>query len=327
MIRLLVILVSWAVSGGAQAHAVADGTVNIRLKEHVEIQATQLALSDVAVVIGGEAALANKIATLDLGAAPRVGATRRLERAALERLAARAVNGKIRIAWAGASRVVVTRRAQHRDGSVLAAKAGEYLLAELQHRYPDGTRIEVNPVGTSASLTLPAGTVAMAPRAVGAREVAKRMCVWLDVAVDGEFQRSIPVWLNVSVYRASVVARRALDAGEVVSLNDFSFSETDVTRVHGEPLMSDAALHRQRMRRRVSAGGVISARDIEPLPPVVRNQEVTVKVASGAVFIEAPGIAEEDGAIGDTILVRNPKSDSAFRAEIVAQGTVFVTAR
>lgn len=327
MARVLINRVFLAALIGAPAVGVTGGDLHIRLKESVEIQSTQLKLSDVAVVRGGERKFAKRIASLDLGAAPRVGAARRLERTGLERAVARAFNGNVYVSWDGAKRVVVTRRAQRFEGAVLAAQASEYLLAELQQRYTDETRVAVSPAGTFASLKLPAGTVTFAPRPLRTREVSKRMCVWLDVAVDGEFQRSVPVWFKVSAVRVTVVARRALQAGEVVSLNDFSFSEADIARVHGEPLMSDAELHKQRMRRRVSAGSVISRRDIEPLPPVVRNQAVTVKVASGAVFIEAPGVAEEEGGIGDTILVRNPRSDSAFRAEIVAQGTVFVTAR
>jgi flagella basal body P-ring formation protein FlgA len=51
---------------------------------------------------------------------------------------------------------------------------------------------------------------------------------------------------------------------------------------------------------------------------------VKVEVINGGAKLEAEGVAEAAGALGETITVRNPDSKRSFRARVEGPGKVSV---
>ena len=77
-------------------------------------------------------------------------------------------------------------------------------------------------------------------------------------------------------------------------------------------------------RRSIIAGTPLTDDMLQAPLEVERGALVSVIVQNGAAHIEAQGLAEQSGRIGDVISVKNPKSEQPFRARIIKTGTVVV---
>lgn len=77
-------------------------------------------------------------------------------------------------------------------------------------------------------------------------------------------------------------------------------------------------------RRLIIAGTPLTDDMLQAPLEVERGALVSVIVQNGAAHLEAQGVAEQSGRLGDVISVKNPKSEQPFRARIIKTGTVVV---
>jgi flagella basal body P-ring formation protein FlgA len=77
-------------------------------------------------------------------------------------------------------------------------------------------------------------------------------------------------------------------------------------------------------RQSIKSGAPILKNQIEPAPDVIRGDLVKVEVQSGAAHLVLDGRAQQNGAKGSTVLVRNVSSGRSFRAKVVEKGRVMV---
>ncbi len=77
-------------------------------------------------------------------------------------------------------------------------------------------------------------------------------------------------------------------------------------------------------RFEIRAGTVLTSRLLEAPKEVERGDTVSVLVQAPGARIEAAGVAEQSGARGSLIVVRNAKSGKKFRALVEDQDKVVV---
>jgi len=77
-------------------------------------------------------------------------------------------------------------------------------------------------------------------------------------------------------------------------------------------------------RRPIAAGTAIQKEWLDAPRLVQRGETVKVEVINGGAKLEAEGVAEAAGALGETITVRNPDSKRSFRARVEGPGKVSV---
>lgn len=227
----------------------------------------------------------------------------------------------------GASATTVERPAAEYPGTAFVEIARRFVHAQLSEQHPELSRIEVIAVGDFPSVRGPAGEWRVIARAIRGDALAKRVSVWVDLEVDGAVYRSLPVWVGINAYRSVIVARRAYRSKEPLMASDFAVAERDVAAVRGAPLALDADLGGLRARRPVPAGGIVQAADVEAQPPVVAHEEIDVRVVVGPIAIDTRAIAEEEGARGAYIRVRNPASALTYTARVVDRGKALVADR
>jgi flagella basal body P-ring formation protein FlgA len=229
---------------------------------------------------------------------------------------------------AARTRVSVQPRQESYAASALIGIAREYLLRQLREERPALARIEVEPVGEIADLRVPSGDVTVRPRPIRAGSaMSKRVCVWLDVNVNGKLERSVPVWLAVKAYAPALVAKRAIKPREKTGLGSFAVEERDVAEFGNAALATDGDLIDKRARTFIPAGAVVRIKDLERNPSVLAEEMVDVRVLAGPIFIETQAVAEQDGYIGDRVRMRNPTTASIFTARVVGEKAVVVTER
>jgi flagella basal body P-ring formation protein FlgA len=104
-----------------------------------------------------------------------------------------------------------------------------------------------------------------------------------------------------------------------LSLNNCTLKEIPFTSFRGKPLLAISTDHR--FRASLASDSLITDRQIEPKPIVLRNSKVSVQVRSDAVVVEFMATATQEGALYDIITIE--KADKKrVRAKIIGENSV-----
>jgi len=211
-----------------------------------------------------------------------------------------------------------------------AASAADALTAAARAHLeralaPGHEEIVIEPVPGRDLPALPEGDVTLKTRGCGRETPARRMCVWVDVWVGGARRSSVAVWFQVEARRKVPVALEAVPAGAAYDPAAFALELRDVAVLRGAPFSPAAHAGPLRVRRPLERGEVLLEHDVAAMPAVTRNQEVTIRLQTGGILVEAPGVALSEGGLGAMVRVRNPKSGEIYQARVVDSGVLAVT--
>jgi flagella basal body P-ring formation protein FlgA len=317
------LLLAAVLCGGAGACLAQRASV--KLFAQVELAGAGYTLGDVSAIDSADALLAYRLAQTRLGVTPRMGYSETVQRRRIVAVVERsdpALRGAL--SWSGAEAVTVRGRGQEIGAHVLIEAAKQALVDALA---PVSASIEVQPAGQLSNLRAPGDSVRISARAPDKPVPSRRMCVWVDVRIDGNDYRSVPVWFRVKATRPAWVARVPLRAGEPLRAADFAAEPIDLTEFESAPVPTTERIEQLRLRHPLNAGRPLLAAHVEQRPAVARNQSVEVKLVSGSIQLETAGIALGDARVGEVVKVRNPANNQSFGATVVADGKVLIQAR
>ena len=236
--------------------------------------------------------------------APAPGVERRFDIAELRRIAAR-------LKLSEPQRDICVSR------PVAAFDAGRVMEA-LRSHFPEA-RIELLDFSRQP---LPEGVLEF-PRS-GLRQ-APGGALWSG-SVQYAGRRRVAVWarVKVTVTEPRVVAAEDLARGRLIDssvLRLESREEFPSTEALAASLDEVAG---KTLRRPVRAGTAIRSGWLESAKAVLRGETVQVESQEGAALVQAPGVAQTSGGIGETILVLNSMSHKRFPARVTGRGKVTV---
>jgi len=136
-------------------------------------------------------------------------------------------------------------------------------------------------------------------------------------------QKSV-VTAQVSVSRPVVVARRQLASGSVIGAEDVAVEDRAVTSAQVDALSDPAQAVSHQLRRGVQRGEPLRAVMLTAASTVRRGDRVKLRLEHGALVIETAGRAEEEGAEGQWIRVRNLGSMREVLGRVGPDGVVHV---
>ena len=153
----------------------------------------------------------------------------------------------------------------------------------------------------------------------GPRPVGTEVLILAWKRLDGSTLRRD--WVQVRVRRVErmAVARRRIERNEVP---DSSCLKMEWRETFGaEPPPPDPfGSSPLRLRTGVGPGQILTSRQLEPVPTVVRGQRVTMASSREGALATVEGIAQEDGSAGTSILVLSPFG-RRIRCRIQPDGT------
>lgn len=304
----------------------AAARITVSFDDTVTVEREQLTLGDIARISGDEP-MRSQLRELAIGSAPRAGLTRRFEREALAALVRERLGRVSAVEWTGAEETIVQRAAVVHPADRFVEPAREALERHVRGRYAGLTRVDAVPVALTKPVTLPKGELSLTVRPLRGETLSKRVCVWVDVRVNGVAATSLPIWFAVNAYRPAMVAVRSLARHDRLNGGDLRVEERDIAGLSAEAVAADTVVASWRARQPIMAGQVLLKSDVEPAPSVSRNQAIQVHVVSGGVVIETSGIAMQEGRVGDRVAVRNPDSQKEYLAKIISEGVVMVSAQ
>lgn len=128
---------------------------------------------------------------------------------------------------------------------------------------------------------------------------------------------------KISTYKNVLVAKKLLRQGERISSDDVEDHLVNVSYVKdGNP--STIELNGKILNRSIQIGQPIFFADLKKEMALRRGQPVRILITTDTLEVATQGIAEEAGAVGDTVKVKGVDSQKLFSGTIVENGTVRV---
>jgi len=272
------------------------------LHGEAKVTSAQLRLGEVAQVSGMDDELNAALDNLPLGPAPLPGESLILSRMDIRRSLAGHGIDPLRVALAGPDSVTVMRSGwlvTHEklkelvEAYIGSCWANEEVRTEIIYtRLPDEIALEaenctlkvLDPVKPGLSGALAVSVAAMD----GDRGVAR-----------------FPVSVRVRLWRNVVVMKNSLDQDAVISADDITVDERELTGKRSEFITAVDDAIGMRVKRSVKADQALTAASVESPPLVERGDEVMLIVKYKEITIGCLGKAWQKGGKGDRILVRN----------------------
>jgi len=301
----------------------AQGPLTVAVRPEATVDADRVTLADVATVSGGGDGLARQFADVDLGPAPPPGAGRDLTRAFLALRVRHARLDPESLEWAGAERTHVARRVTRLAGAAIARAAVDHVRRTLP--WPDEDLV-VEVQREPGDLHLPGSSdavefqVAIPP---GTRLLGSLPCS-VSVTRDGREVGRTTVVLGVRVFQGLLVARRRIRAGELLTKDHVRLQRTELTGVTTDAITDLAEAFGQEARHDIQPFAVVTRGMLRPRRVVRRGAVVMLAAETACLRITARGIAQQDGAAGEWVAVRNIDSERVVYGRVRDAETVEV---
>jgi flagella basal body P-ring formation protein FlgA len=146
----------------------------------------------------------------------------------------------------------------------------------------------------------------------------------VGIRCEGPRPWSLYVPVKIRVYREVLTTTRPLSRGERLAAGDLRPVRRDIASLRGGYLTDPTQALGRVVRRRLASDTVLSAAVIESPILVKRGQDVTLVSETGSIRVQIRGKALMDGASGDRIRVRNPRSKRIVEGTVVSAGVVRV---
>jgi flagella basal body P-ring formation protein FlgA len=145
----------------------------------------------------------------------------------------------------------------------------------------------------------------------------------IPVEITREGAAPLQAWINgqTRVQRKIPVAKRLMNIGERITSADVALESVDVTySIDGTPTLEE--LVGKKLRRAVRAADPIWSSYIEREVALHRGESVRVSSAEGIWEVSMNAIADKDAFVGDTVSLKNPRTNKILTGVVVAQGEV-----
>lgn len=321
--KLLAMLCAFAlaVAGGGGGDDKDKAITAVKLRHAASVRGLEVTIGDLCELPGD--AVGAALARVRFGAAPNHGFTRTVSRTDVVQALAAAGVDLTKVKVEGADEALLQTVHVEVSGQELLEAATAALQAQLT---VEGGDVEFEPTGTTRVVHAPPGRQSqdLSARLRGARTAVNSAVVEVDVLVDGESFRKVPVTFRLQRFHNLLKTVGTVRAGTPLGPESIALVR--------EPLDQQTALYLDRMDQ---IEGLVAARNLQPnqrltlgdcaLPAAVhRGDVVTVVLTRGRVKVTARAIANHDAPLGGRITLTNAQSRSTLTGVVQGPGLVVV---
>lgn len=299
----------------AAGDADSTGRPEVVLSFHAspELDGERVLISDLADVKGGDGVLNAKIASLDLGYAPRPGMTQAVDAETVRQRVESVFN--VRATREGPLKVIALRKSSEPDMKRLWDELRGWLAREWSVGPEDIRGLEMRLPG---HIRLPVGRQQFAFRTTGREGEAG--CT-LTV---GDFEKSFVIQTRASVMVVAGVARRDLKFGKKIAIEDVAFEKTLVEGSPWSVVRVPEHLEFATVKAPIPSGKPIRMDALRQMFVVRRGDAVTISLRNDRVALSTQGEALQPGKIGQRIDVKNTASGRVVKGRVVSDREVLV---
>lgn len=154
--------------------------------------------------------------------------------------------------------------------------------------------------------------------------VGAQSAVWVGSAPTAALPRGALIWFNVSGLGPALIASQLIPSGTALEPSVAAPGEADWIAAGCRLLTDPTSLGGMRAATLIRRGQAICASSIQPMPPVVRGEQVSARFSSHGLVITAPVEALSDGVVGAPVTVRSQDSGEVFTATVIGKAEVAV---
>lgn len=291
--------------------------ITISLLPEIEIEGTEIYLGQVAEIKGAVPSVLEKLKQIYLGPAPRYAEITWLYRTNVKYALDRSgIPGEFDLEMP--AKVKITRVGQILTKEMLMAAVETYIKNNASPLWEEW-RVEP---GRIQERSIPQGKVEilLADRIPPLKPGL--LTFRLRVLVDGEVFTTMPVFFRLYVQAKVYITSMSLNKGEIITEDSFyqEIRELD----DGNEFLNCLEPGKFRVTRELSAGKVLSNKDIQLVPMVFKGSKVRLVLQKETIHLELFVLAEEDGWLGDQILIKNLGSNRRLKATVIGAGLVEV---
>lgn len=338
-IALTLVGISFEMSNAAPPLDDSDLPLTIALKSKATTTGRIITIGEVATIIGGNATTRAKISSLDIAdIEPGQTVTVKLRQLDFRLKLAEIPTKSIEIK--GESECIVVTERKTVDKEEVFEITKQAIHRRLAWKPEEVTISLVQPISVNMPLITPTDEVTFKAEPQTASIGLGRCQMNVSIFVKGERKMSLPVYCEVKLLQIVAVLKRPLSKGDVVQAELVSIENKGIDGVQ-KPADPQSVVGRK-LKRAVSAGGIIQAADLEEASVtttptsvatpsatgsailVKANKPVKMIVHVGAIDVIANGEALSDGKAGDKIKVRNLDSKKIVTGRVNENGSVEV---
>lgn len=302
-----------------QAMAVEE--VVIQLPEKATVVGPDIKLGEIAEVITGDKALADRLRRLTVGKAAPIGSKSNMAVGYLKVVLKREGYDLQGFSFGGAEKVQVLSQSQSFDPEDLLSQVKTFIVGQTGEA-PEN--VEVKLEGAEKKIQLPAGEVIAKFRPSFTGQYEGTVFLTAELEVDGRLVRVLPVRAAVDIYRPAVTVVKKVDKGEKFSTENVALVRTPSSKmVNGSFRQLSYVLGRSASMPLVP-GTVIRVNELFDPPAISHGQVVEGLVERGNVELSVQVRAIEDGKAGDLIRVENTDSHKVLRGKVLDERTVLL---
>lgn len=289
-----------------------------KLLPQVQVDGTGVYLDQVAAAAAGSRFLPH----VRIARSPLVGQTAAFTRAEVAGVAQACVPGLTMTNWTGPVEARVSRRLRVFDDSDLL----DLLTTTLQREYVKNRgELELHLTRPWAKPQVPDEPLTMKVSEMPIAGVGPSFVVTFELWTGKERLGNWQVPVKASVWRDIPVARSPLSRGESLKDADVALERSDVLVQRDLFLNFPPADDTLELTEGIPAGHPIFNHSVRPRPLVLRGQMVEGVFQDGALAISLMVETLEDGTLGQTVRVRNPKTRRELYGRVLNEKTVQIT--
>ncbi|MEJ2071035.1 MAG: flagellar basal body P-ring formation chaperone FlgA, partial [Syntrophobacterales bacterium] len=188
---------------------------------------------------------------------------------------------------------------------------------------PNNLHIEVFPL--KEPVILPDPQVTLKPLPPRNDKLLGEVTLEIVVLYQSQPLKRLKVNGMVRLKRSVVCATRPLRAQETIGPKDIQLLPREVTGLNVEDFFTSAEqVLGHILSRSVGPQEIVTSRHLSNQPLIKRGDEVTVVLDQDGLEISTKGVAQEQGYLGKSIRLQNPKSKKEFQGKVVNAKTVKV---
>jgi flagella basal body P-ring formation protein FlgA len=183
---------------------------------------------------------------------------------------------------------------------------------------------EVELIGYAPPLVAPNDTITPLVGALQYNQATGDFSALITITGDRTPAQSLRVSGNVAETAAIPVLARLLPVRQPIEAGDIKMITTRLPRDAANIARTASQLIGQALRHVVPAGAPMPLSELTTPTAVLANASVEMDLETGGLHLAGRGIAEQSGAVGDMIRVRNPSSLAVMMAEVTGHDRVRV---
>ncbi|MFV1951191.1 MAG: flagellar basal body P-ring formation chaperone FlgA [Nitrospinota bacterium] len=295
--------------------------VTIHVSERSNVSGKMIRLGEIADVSGEDSVMVERLSSVVIGTSPAIGKSRRISKGIIDASLKRKMIDPSLLDIKLPDDIIVTRDYVSIQGEKVREIVRDFLYKSLPW---DRDCIRINEIDYDGDFILPAGKLTFEVIPLEHSAVRDRTAFSVIFMVDSEVQKRIRVNAYIEVLREVVVSNHSLRANSVVSGEDVVIEKRYIKGLHPDVFAKVSDVAGKKTRRFIRAGGMFRGEILKTLPLLKKGDMVSIVAESDQVRIITIGRAEENGAKGKMIMIRNLASRKVVYGWVVDSRTVKV---